>query len=166
MIKASQNRTFCTKIVSVQKRDIVEKDIFIKNGLTIPVHEVEITTSRSGGPGGQHVNKSDTRVSIRWNVYNTKVLSDEQKMRVLNNLKARLTSAGDLIISSSESRSQLQNKEAALTRLSQELRTALHVPKKRTKTRVSQAKKEERVHAKRQRAEIKKMRSKKIVLDF
>ncbi|MCX5922430.1 MAG: alternative ribosome rescue aminoacyl-tRNA hydrolase ArfB [Candidatus Dependentiae bacterium] len=140
-------------------------DVPVKNGITIPEYELEITTSRSGGAGGQHVNKTDTRITVRWNVKNTTILTPEQKERVLTNLASRLTADGDLIIHSSESRSQTQNKEAALARLAQEIRKALYVPKKRMKTKVSKAKKEARLHEKTHRGSVKKLRSKKIYED-
>lgn len=139
----------------------MENDVPIKNGIVIPGHEIEITASRAGGPGGQHVNKASTRITVRWNVKNTRALNDEQKERVLQKLHTRLTSDGDLILHSSASRSQQQNKEMALARLAQEIRKALHVPKKRMATGISTAVKEARLHAKKQRGEIKKMRSKK-----
>lgn len=140
----------------------MKNDVYIKNGITIPDHELEITASRSGGPGGQHVNKSDTKITVRWNVKTTAVLTDEQKMRVLQNLQSRLTSDGDLIIHSSESRSQQKNKEAALKQLAETVRRALYVPKKRIKTKVSKATKEQRLKIKKKHGEIKKMRSRKI----
>ncbi|MCL4361800.1 aminoacyl-tRNA hydrolase [Candidatus Dependentiae bacterium] len=139
----------------------METDLPIKNGIIIPGHEIEITASRSGGAGGQHVNKTSTKITLRWNVAKTSALNDEQKALVLQNLQARLTSEGDLIIHSSSSRSQYQNKEAALSRLAQEVRKALYVPKKRMKTKIPKVKKEARLHAKTRRGEIKKFRSKK-----
>jgi ribosome-associated protein len=138
----------------------MENDVPVKNGIIIPGHEIEITASRSGGPGGQHVQKASTRITLRWNVKNTRALTDEQKEQVLQKLQARLTTDGDLIIHSSASRSQQQNKEMALARLAQEIRKALHVPKKRMATKLSREAKEARVYAKRQRGEIKKMRKK------
>jgi len=139
----------------------MKADVAVKNGVIIPAHELEITASRAGGPGGQHVNKTDTRITVRWNVKNTKALTDVQKERVLKNLEHRLTSEGDLVIHSSASRSQLQNKKEALARLAKELKKALHVPKKRMKTRVPKAAKEARLKEKAHRAKIKKMRGKK-----
>lgn len=134
----------------------------VKNGIVIPDHEIDITTSRAGGPGGQHVNKTDTRITVRWNVKNTNALSEEQKARVLQNLQARLTTEGDLIVHNNESRSQLHNKKAALARLVQEVVKALFVPKKRMATRVPKSEKEARLRSKILRSTIKKMRSKKI----
>jgi len=140
----------------------VKEDLPIKNGAVIPGHEIEITASRAGGPGGQHVNKADTRITVRWNVKETTALTDLQKERVLQNLHIRLTSEGDLVIHDSSTRSQLQNKKNALSRLVQLVRKALYVRKKRMKTRVPKAVKESRLRAKKHRGTIKKMRSKKI----
>lgn len=135
-------------------------DIPIKNGITIPYHELEITTSRSGGPGGQHVNKTESRITIRWNVKETSALPESLKERVLKNLGSRLTANGDLIIHSSESRSQLQNKNNALEYLAAIVRKALLVPKKRVKTKIPKKEKEKRLQEKRLRGDIKKGRRK------
>jgi ribosome-associated protein len=143
----------------------MKHDVPIKNGIVIPSHELEITTSRAGGPGGQHVNKAETRVTLRWNAHKTTALNEEQKARVLQNLHTRLTSDGDLIIHNSSSRSQQQNKQMALAQLAQEIRKALHVPKKRMATHVSKAVKESRFRVKTRRSMIKKMRSKRIKED-
>jgi len=139
----------------------MKTDVVVKNGIVIPAHEIEITASRAGGPGGQHVNKTDTRITVRWNVKTTKALNEIQKERVLKNLEAKLTTEGDLIIHSSASRSQAQNKKEALARLAKEIKKALHVPKKRMKTRVPKAVKEARLREKAHRAKLKKARSKK-----
>jgi len=140
----------------------MEKELRVKNGVTIPVHELEITASRAGGPGGQHVNKSSTRITVRWNVAKTISLTDEQKARVLENLQSQVTTEGDIIIHDSSSRSQAQNREKALSRLAHLIRKALHVPKKRIATDIPEKIKEARLAKKTHRSEIKKMRSKKI----
>ena len=138
----------------------MKHDVPIRNGIVIPEHELEITTSRSGGAGGQHVNKTSTKITVRWNVKNTQVLTDEQKARVLEKLASRLTAEGDLIVHNSESRSQAHNKKMALHTLAHAIAKALHVPKKRMQTTVSSAAKEARVHEKRHRGEIKQLRKK------
>jgi ribosome-associated protein len=137
----------------------MKTDLFIQNGIVIPAHELEITTSRSSGPGGQYVNKTDTKITVRWNVKHTSALTEEQKARVLQNLHSSLTADGDLIVHDSESRSQFQNKQKALAHLAQKVRKALYVPKKRLATVISKSKKEARFREKKRRGEIKKMRT-------
>jgi len=133
-------------------------DLPIKNGIIIPGNELEITASRAGGPGGQHVNKTSTAVTIRWNVKKTQALNEIQKDRVITKLQSRLTSEGDLIVRNSSSRSQQQNKEEALKQLASIIRKALHVPKRRMATRVPTAVQEERLRAKAQRSRVKELR--------
>lgn len=138
---------------------IVMKDLVVQDGVVIPEQELEITTSRSGGPGGQHVNKTDSRITVRWNILATTALSEEQKVRVLAKLGSRVTSDGDLLVHHSASRSQLQNKEGAFAALAQTVFKALQVAKKRKPTKVSKAAKAKRIDAKVARGGIKKLRS-------
>ena len=139
----------------------MKEDLPIKNGIVIPGHELEITASRAGGPGGQHVNKTSTRISVRWNVRQTTALTDIQKQRVLEKLAASLTSEGDIIVHSSASRSQQQNKKTALELLAERIKKALIIPKKRLKKRVPKSAKEARLQQKKRHSMIKKMRSKR-----
>jgi len=143
----------------------MKNDLFIKNNITIPEHELEITTSRSGGAGGQHVNKTETRISVRWNIKTTVALTEQQKSYVLERLQSRATENGDIIVHNSESRSQQQNKKNALNNLAALVRNALHVEKKRVATKVSKSLKEARLKSKAHRSSIKQMRSKKITFD-
>ena len=140
----------------------MKNDIPVKHDIIIPGHELEITTTRAGGPGGQHVNKTDSRVIIRWNIHTTIALNDIQKERVMQKLHNILTAEGDLIVQNGASRSQQQNKKAALAQVAQIVRTALHVPKKRRATSIPRVKKEARLKAKSNRSALKKIRSKPI----
>jgi ribosome-associated protein len=133
----------------------------IKNGIEIPAHELEITASRSGGPGGQHVNKTSSRITVRWNVRSTLALSQAQKEHLMERLQSEMTSDGDILVSNSTSRSQTQNKQLALDNLAQKIRQALYVPKKRMKVKVSKSAKESRLHEKKKRGEVKAMRNKR-----
>ena len=139
----------------------MKDDVPIKNGIVIPSHELEITASRAGGPGGQHVNKTSTRITVRWNVNQTHALDEIEKKRVLEKLHSELTSDGDLIVHSSASRSQQQNKKTALALLAQKVRKALYIPKKRIKSRIPKKAKESRLQAKKKHGALKKMRRKK-----
>lgn len=153
---------FCYSM-SVEKAPFCEsvrnmKDLLIIEGLAIPLHEIEISTRKSGGPGGQHVNKTESGVVVRWNLTRTKVLNDEQKQRAFEKLKNELTHDGDLVITSIASRSQLQNKQDALKRLAKRLEKALRIPKKRIPTSVSAGAQKERIKEKRKQGETKKLR--------
>ena len=142
---------------------MIENECLIINDVVaIPLQELVFTTSRSGGPGGQHVNKTDSRVTVRWNVPMTVALTDAQKQRLLDKLASKLTNDGDLVMHCSTSRSQIQNKELVLQLLTQEIASGLHVPKKRLATKASKAKKAARVDDKKHRGVIKKLRNSRI----
>ncbi len=143
----------------------MKNDVVVNDHVVIPEQELEITTSRAGGPGGQHVNKTDSRITVRWNVYATMALNETQKARVIQNLQSQLTTEGDVMVHNSQSRSQLDNKEAALANLAALVRKALLVPKRRKPTQASRSAKAARVDEKKHRGGIKQMRNKKVTYD-
>jgi ribosome-associated protein len=122
--------------------------------------EVEFTTSRSSGPGGQNVNKVNSRVTLRFDIKQSQLLTDEQREVLLSKLASKLTTEGVLLINVQDSRSQLENKEGAITRLEALIRKAFTKPKPRKKTKPTKAAKEKRVTDKKQRSEKKKWRQK------
>jgi ribosome-associated protein len=138
----------------------VDGGIPVKNGIVIPEHELIITTSRASGPGGQHVNKTDTRVTLTWHIPTSSAFNDEQKARLLEKLQAELTVDGAVVVHSSASRSQLQNKKAAYKKLADKLRAALHVAKKRMKTVTPKGVQEKRLHKKKLHSQLKASRKK------
>lgn len=125
---------------------------------TVPEEELEIRATRSGGPGGQHVNTSSTRAEVRWNVRTSTALTVEQRERLLARLASRLDARGRIRVVSGARRSQRQNRDAAVTRLTAMVRDALAVPKPRKKTRPSRAAMERRVAEKKKRSERKARR--------
>jgi ribosome-associated protein len=126
--------------------------------VAIPRAELEAKATRSGGPGGQHVNTSSTRIELRWNVRTSRALSEEQRARVLEKLATRLDAEGAVRVVSSEHRSQLQNREAAEVRLASLVRGALAVPKVRKATKPSRAAKARRLDEKKKHSEKKQRR--------
>jgi ribosome-associated protein len=130
----------------------VRNELPIRHDLTIPLAEIELRTSRSSGPGGQHANVTASRVEAVFDVQASAALSDGQKARIAARLGPRVTA------SAQDTRSQLRNRELALERLAQRLAHALEVRRKRTPTRPTTASKRRRVDAKRRRGEIKRDR--------
>ena len=126
--------------------------------LRLPLAELEYQASRSGGPGGQHVNTSSTRIEVWWDVAGSPSLNPEQRGQLLERLRPRLDSTGRLRVVSSGTRSQLRNREDATERLRSVVAAALAVRKKRKPTKPSRAAKAARLEAKRRRASTKQRR--------
>jgi ribosome-associated protein len=132
--------------------------IRISPELSIPLAELSFRVSRSGGPGGQHVNTSSTRVELVWDVANSPSLTPEQRILIQERLANRISDDGTFSLASSATRSQHRNREDAIDRFASLLAESLHVAKPRRKTRPSRAAREERLTTKKRRAETKKLR--------
>jgi ribosome-associated protein len=120
--------------------------------------ELEFVTSRSSGPGGQNVNKVNTKVTLRWPVVASVILSSEERDTITQKLASRITLEGELVISAQDKRSQLQNKEAALAKLDELLTKAFVKKKKRKATKPSKGAVQKRIESKKKHGEKKKMR--------
>ncbi len=126
--------------------------------LRLPRAELEYRASRSGGPGGQHVNTSSTRIEVWWDVAASPSLSEAQRARLVANLASRLDSSGRLRLVAGGSRSQLRNREEVTERLRELVARALVVAKPRKRTKPSRAAKAARLESKRHRAATKRER--------
>lgn len=124
----------------------------------IPPDELVAKATRSSGAGGQHVNKTSSRIQLSWNVVTSPSLDEAQRERLLGKLSSRLTDAGVLTASVSDTRSQHRNREIAEKRLNDVVRLALIVPKKRKPTKPTRAAKEKRLDAKKLHSRKKKNR--------
>lgn len=135
-------------------------DGFIQVGDDLFVAKSELTfrASRSGGPGGQHVNTSSTRVELVWDVAGSPSLDERQRQRLLKKLATRLTGEGVLQLADASTRSQHRNRESVTERFREIVAQALVVPKPRKKTRPPKAAKERRLRAKKRRGEVKRLR--------
>lgn len=126
--------------------------------ITIPVREVEFRTARAGGPGGQHVNKTETKVEARWNVRTSRAVDRATRERLIVSLGGRLDADGALRAVARRSRSQSANKEEAVARLQTIVEAALKPKKKRRPTKPTVGAKERRIKTKKRRSTIKQMR--------
>lgn len=126
--------------------------------LSVVKHELKFSTSRSSGPGGQNVNKTNSKVTIAFDVANSQVLTEEEKQILLQKLSNKLTTENVLILSSQEKRSQLENKEVVLAKLDQLLKKAFEKKKARKATKPTKSSARKRVDTKKQHSEKKKWR--------
>jgi len=134
------------------------RDVVVTPRVTIPAGELGIAFARSGGPGGQNVNKVASKVELRWNPTTSTALGEEDRTLVLSNLANRLTTEGELIVTSTLTRDQIKNRDDAMSKLALIVRAALFRPKKRVATKPSRASKRRRIEGKRHRADIKRNR--------
>jgi ribosome-associated protein len=132
--------------------------LVVDERVAIPRSELIYRASRSGGPGGQHVNTSSTRIELLWNFGRSIAVDDAARARLAAKLAARLDADGNVRVVASDRRSQQQNRAAAEERLAALVRRALVVPKLRKKTKPPRAAKERRLADKRHRAERKRRR--------
>lgn len=129
--------------------------LVISRQLSIPRGELTVRASRSGGPGGQHVNTSSTRVEVLWNVRESPTLFDDQRVTLMNALRTRLSAAGEVRVVASDTRSQLRNRVLAEKRLAEIVRRALIIKKARKKTRPTRSAVERRLAEKKLRSKVK-----------
>jgi ribosome-associated protein len=130
----------------------------VNESLSIPRTELDVRVSRSSGAGGQHVNKTSSRVEIFWNVVGSRALSDGQRARLREKLASRLTTEGSIRVVASDMRSQSRNRELAEERLADLVRRALVVPRKRRATKPTRAAKEARLDSKKRHSTKKRDR--------
>jgi ribosome-associated protein len=130
----------------------------INRRFSLPRAELSFRATRSGGPGGQHVNTAATRIQLSWDVAASPSLSERRRQLLLTRLASRLDQHGVLTLAVVTHRSQHRNREEAVDRLTAILADALRPRKKRKPTRPPRAAKEKRLREKKQRAEVKKLR--------
>jgi ribosome-associated protein len=146
-----------------ERADSIPTDaIRVNDFVAIPRSEIEVRTSRSSGAGGQHVNKTSSRVELSWNIAVSKALDEEQRERLLSRLASRLSEEGAIRVVASDTRSQLRNREAAEKRLAETIAKALTVQKKRKPTRRPRAANEARLTKKKKHSDKKRERQQRL----
>jgi ribosome-associated protein len=137
----------------------------INKRLSIPEDELSFSASRSGGPGGQNVNKVNTQVMLRFDVANSPSLSEWQRSRIMERLPTRITKDGELVLRSQRHRTQAANRAATIDRFAELLRDALRQQKPRKKTKPSRASKRRRLEEKKKQGQKKRERTKRFSHD-
>lgn len=139
----------------------MQSDLVIDDRLAIPRSEIQFSFARSAGPGGQNVNKVNTKAVLRWRPAESQALPPAVRQRLLNSVRTRLTREGDLVITSDRHREQGRNVGECLLRLKALISAAAKQPKKRRPTRPTRASKERRLSDKRANAAKKSSRRQK-----
>ena len=134
----------------------------VNESLLIPRAELDVRASRSSGAGGQHVNKTSSRIEISWNIAKSSAITEEQRDRLLAKLSSRLSEEGAIRVVASDTRSQLRNREAAEQRLTETIARALVIPRKRKPTKRPRAANEARLVEKKKHSERKRERKRPI----
>ncbi|WP_166825976.1 alternative ribosome rescue aminoacyl-tRNA hydrolase ArfB [Thalassoroseus pseudoceratinae] len=132
--------------------------VIVRPGLEIPTSEFELNYVRSSGPGGQNVNKVNTKVQLRWPVSESESLPERIRERFVQQWRSRMTNDGELIIASERYRDQARNVGDCYDKLSEMIDGVVDPPKKRKRTRPSRGAKERRLKAKKQRSQRKSLR--------
>ena len=135
----------------------------VNESLSIPRTELDIRVSRSSGAGGQHVNKTSSRVEIFWNIVGSRAVSEEQRARLREKLASKLTMEGSIRVVASDMRSQSRNRELAEERLTELVRRALVIPRKRRATKPTRAAKEARLDSKKRHSTKKRDRRNTVI---
>jgi ribosome-associated protein len=133
----------------------------VNDSLSIPRSELDVRVSRSSGAGGQHVNKTSSRVEIFWNIVTSRAVNEEQRALLMSKLSSRITTDGSVRIVASDMRSQTRNRELAEERLAELVRRALIIPRKRRATKPTRASREARLESKKRHSSKKADRRKK-----
>jgi ribosome-associated protein len=139
--------------------DVAEAWLVVNRSVRIPRNELQFSFSASGGPGGQHANRSNTRVDLRFDIHSSTAFGPVQRQRLLERLGPEVRIVAD------DERSQLRNRSLAEERLAERIREALHVERPRRATKPSKASRERRRQTKQRRSDIKRTRRKPGVSD-
>jgi len=132
--------------------------LVVNKQLSVPLREFQFTFARSGGPGGQNVNKVNTKATLRWAISTTPSLPADMRQRFMAKYRRRITTEGDLVVTSQRFRDQGRNVADCLSKLREMLESVTYVPKKRKPTKPSRAAKERRLQEKRAKSQKKQQR--------
>lgn len=133
--------------------------LYISPRIQVPDEELDVSFARAGGPGGENVNKSNTKAVVRFSITRCRSIPDELRGRLLHMLAGKLTTRGELIVTSQEHREQSRNLEECRSKLRDMIREALTVRRARRATQPTRASKERRMEAKRRRSQLRRTRA-------